>query len=446
MGKFPTAPYQSMTFEYLERSLHRIMCAWGNQFLDWDDKQALSRHVWEQAEIVRRLRNRIEQFPGLKAGAPVSKELEILANTVLMATDFEDAVNGIYQILSNALVLAYDHFSQSVHPIHDAPTHEIIQEIVSIKELQRTWLRDYRRRNPHQTNQAYQQTIADCLVNTKQLQSPLPLKGQAAEQVGLNTTFKMKEPRIDPSWVIRPDKEVMPHLIADFANNIETRRLFWAIGYMRELNLAIAQLKWMYDAPYMPWAFHHDESRHMWDESRHGDSGYSRLKDFGLKIQDIGFTNASKTYPALGDPTNPLTPKELYEAVFFIGMVAETGHFKVKREAYADFQAGGDMESAEMMLFDMIDETAHVQYVKRWLGPIAKHDSTIDHANYEQRASEVRSQKQVEKNLTAQETRQLPRQTGDPPWDQYQHFLQVMRQICPLSNAQSCPPRLPLPM
>ena len=53
-GKVPHSALMLADMEYLERSIHRMLCAWGNQFLAWEDKQALSQHVWEQAEVVRR--------------------------------------------------------------------------------------------------------------------------------------------------------------------------------------------------------------------------------------------------------------------------------------------------------------------------------------------------------------------------------------------------------
>ena len=59
--------------------------------------------------------------------------------------------------------------------------------------------------------------------------------------------------------------------------------------------------------------------------------------------------------------------QQLYERVSFIGMIAETGHFVVKRETYDDFKAGGNLELAELMLFDITDESAHIQYAHKWL-------------------------------------------------------------------------------
>jgi hypothetical protein len=125
-------------------------------------------------------------------------------------------------------------------------------------------------------------------------------------------------------------------------------------------------------------------------------------------------------------------------------MIAETGHFNVKNEAYEDFKAGGDLESAEMMLFDIIDESTHVQYAHRWLPLLAEHAGT-DNSNYRERAVEDRARIQREHDERIA-TIQLEHDTSDPSYAHYQHLLQVMREKQPLSNAQTCPPRSPLPM
>ena len=83
-------------------------------------------------------------------------------------------------------------------------------------------------------------------------------------------------------------------------------------------------------------------------------------------------------------------------SVFEIGMVAETGHFTVKREAYEDFKAGGDLESAEMMLFDIIDESAHVQYAHQWLPALAEH-AGVDNADYRERGVRERQRRQEQR-------------------------------------------------
>jgi len=242
----------------------------------------------------------------------------------------------------------------------------------------------------------------------------------------------------------------MPHLNVEFAERVEARRLFWPIGYMRELGLALDQLQWLYDSPDMPWAFHYDESRHMWDEARHGDSGHARMQELGISIEDVGFTHppaedVAEKYPEPPMPLPPMSPKDLYEEMFFIGLVAETGHFKVKRQAYADFRDGGDLDSAEMMLYDIIDETTHVQYAHRWLPALARR-AGIDHERAEKRAKDERRRYQEEHNRQCEKIRSADVRTPSPGKQKYRDLLERLRQRQPLTNADTCPLRDRRPM
>ncbi len=150
-GRKPRTVARLRDWEYLERSIMRLIAGWGRYAAEWQDKVVVHRQIWEQAECVRRLRDRLTQFPGSvhNLDQPVSARLEKLANTVLLAPTHQDAVDGIYQILTGALTLAYLTYIQQAHPVHDAPTVAMLHEIVAIKEQQRLWLRDYRRRYPH---------------------------------------------------------------------------------------------------------------------------------------------------------------------------------------------------------------------------------------------------------------------------------------------------------
>lgn len=125
-------------------------------------------------------------------------------------------------------------------------------------------------------------------------------------------------------------------------------------------------------------------------------------------------------------------------------MVAETGHFVVKNEAYQDFKEGQDFESAEMMIFDIIDETVHVQYAHRWL-PLLAEKAGIDNSGYRERAVRDRE----EKGRHEQETvahRPLDRSESNPAYRFYQDLLGRIRASYPLTNASTCPARSPKPM
>ena len=467
----PRTVDQLNDWQYVEKSIHRLLCAWGRDISAWDDKSTLHRHVWDQAECVRRLRERVEQFPGGKPDAPVSGELERLVNLVLLAPSLNDALDGIHVYLLKTLVAAYGEYSATVHPIHDAPTIALLHEINQIKSQQWLWYRDYRRRYPHITDDNYRLQVETALAKCGLLKAPLPVTPtEIAKPAGVSTDFKLRRffARDEPTRAKHP---FMDYVRADFATSIEARRLFWAYGYMLEKNIPDDQLAWIYYGHYMPWQWHHDISRHLWDESRHGDSGYSRLCDFGISFDEVGFgpydlqdrdnalqeiavekgipiEQAREQHNQLLAPLRmePISTELLYQHVFMIGMVAETGHFVVKNEGYVDFKEGQDLESAEMMLFDIIDETAHVQYAHKWLPILAEH-AGIDNSDYRERAAKMREEFQTKANAAAGKLQgELFRTPGDPGFDFYQDLLKRIQASYPLANAATCPPRSPKPM
>jgi len=433
-------------WQYVERCIHRLLAGWGRHFCEWDGKSACHRHVWEQAEVVRRLRERIAEFPGGKPDAPVSAQLEELANATLLAPSFEDALDGIYQTLTKALAASYVAYVQNAHPIHDAPTIRLLHEITGAKEQEWLWYNDWRRAHPHQTDAGYKARVAKALAACGHLMAPLPVTTPRARLCGIGVDFS--PPRFSgrpPGW--KPKCNFMPYVRADFATNVDTRRLFWAWGYMMEKNLPDDQLKWIWYGHPMPWDFHHDISRHLWDESRHGDSGLSRLKDFGIPLEEIGFPNYGIT-PDDADftaPCDPLGPKDLYDAVFEIGMVAESGHFEVKNESFTDFRNGNDLESAEMMLFDIIDETVHVQYAHKWLPVLAEH-AGIDNSGYRERGVQERKRRQQEVHARLEQEKDFVASSKhSPDYAFYQDCLRRVRQSAPLEGPADIV-RSPLPM
>ena len=437
-------------WQYVERSIHRLLAGWGRFFCEWDGKSACHRHVWEQAEVIRRLRERIAEFPGGKPHAPVSAKLEELANATLLAPSFEDALDGIYQLLTKALAASYVAYVQNAHPIHDAPTVRLLHEITGAKEQEWLWYREWRREHPHQIDADYRDRVKKALSDCGNLMQPLPVEGKSAAPCGIKTDFSLPQGSGRPPGS-QPKYNFMPYVRAEFSTNLDTRRLYWAYGYMLEKGLPDDQLKWIWYGHHMPWEFLHDVSRHLWDESRHGDSGLSRLKDFGISMQEIGFPG----YVAPGEkagaeagwtaPGDPLGPKELYEAVFFIGMVAESGHFEVKNEAFVDFRDGNDLDSAEMMLFDIIDETAHVQYAHKWL-PVLAEKAGLDNSGYRERGVQERKRRQQEiLDQIEKEKQFVANSKGTPDYAFYQDCLRRIRETAPLEKAAETI-RSPIPM
>ncbi len=463
--RVPEFVRQLNEWQYLERTLHRLLAAWGRHHVEIEDKAALHRHVWDQAEVIRRLRDRIEQFPGGKPDGPVHPAFGKLADAALLAPSFQDALDAIYHHLPRALVRAYAEHVRDAHPVHDAPTVALLHEINTIKEQHSFWYREYRRRHPHAGDAAYRRRLEEEIAGLAHFRQPMPaFSGEGAALCGVGTDFVPPWSSGRPAeWCSRHD--ILPYLSADFSGNAEARRLFWAIGYFWEINLPDDQLRWLYYGHRMPWAWHHDVSRHLWDESRHGLSGLFRLRDWGISLADVGLPHDAKGRRAFPEgtpmaervsdpfvretdflaPGEPMSPRDLYEAVYFIGMVAENGHFIVKNEAYDDFRQGADYESAEMMLFDIIDETTHVQYAHRWL-PLLAEQAGIDNAGYRERASKDRARMQEDELRRIGEAGSLPRVAGFGPWDHYQDLLERVRKAAPFRPGFEPEERSPRPM
>jgi hypothetical protein len=372
-----------------------------------------------------------------------------LANTTLLSPSFEDALDGIYQLLTKALAASYVNYVQNAHPIHDAPTVRLLHEITGAKEQEWLWYREWRRAHPHQTDPDYEARVKKALADCGYLKDALPVEGRSAAPCGAGINFFL--PRFNglPPGT-KAKYNFMPYVRAEFATNVDTRRLFWAYGYMLEKNLPDDQLKWIWYGHDMPWEFHYDVSRHLWDESRHGDSGLSRLKDFGITMEEIGFSSYTASDDKnpnpydLSVPGDPLGPKELYDEVFFIGMIAESGHFEVKNEAFTDFKNGDDLDSAEMMLFDIIDETAHVQYAHKWL-PVLAEKAGIDHSGYRERSIQERKRHQAEIHAKMEQEKEFANNKSTADYAFYQDCLRRIREAAPLKGDTGTV-RSPMPM
>jgi hypothetical protein len=392
----PNAYVLLSNWRYIEHSILRMVAGWGRNAGDWEDKLAVCYHTWLQAEIVDRFRKRLDMFPGGRPDGPVNQVFERLCNAVLLAPSWPDAMAGIHSVLNPLMVSTYSQYMQSAHPVHDRPTFQMLREVLDLKKQEAQWYEDFRQRHPHFIDKVYLKRIETELAALGgDLARVIEATGPAAAACGFNTDFRLvKTPGRVKNWDKAPN--VFPLLELDWNNSIEARRLFFMIGYCWEMGVAEQQLRWIYHADFMPWDFIHAESRHMWDESRHGDSGRTRLKDFGLDFEHFGYSS----YGVTGEGTLPaMTPKDVYENFYGVTQIAETGYFTTKRYCFEDFANAGDDASAEMMQFDIIDETSHVEYGRLWLEEMAKRAGVDEDYRKRGSADRIMAQKKADDRI-----------------------------------------------
>ncbi len=98
-----------------------------------------------------------------------------------------------------------------------------------------------------------------------------------------------------------------------------------------------------------------------------------------------------------------------------------------------------------MMLFDIIDETTHVQYADRWL-PVLAEQAGCDNTGYRERAVKARAEKQQDELLRIEEAKKLPRTPDFAPWKRYQDLLEKIHRVSPFSSEFKSEWRSPKPM
>jgi uncharacterized ferritin-like protein (DUF455 family) len=105
------------------------------------------------------------------------------------------------------------------------------------------------------------------------------------------------------------------------------------------------------------WEFVADAARWLYDEARHTQMGWTRLRDWGFAPHELPL--GTFIYDAARDQD------PLYRLGFLFFF--ETKNIGKKQKRAAAFASYGDRASQHDMDFDWADESIHVSYGKRWL-------------------------------------------------------------------------------
>jgi uncharacterized ferritin-like protein (DUF455 family) len=145
-------------------------------------------------------------------------------------------------------------------------------------------------------------------------------------------------------------------------------RLEWLLwqfaNYAAEMQAAETLATILWETEGMPWDFYFDIARHCWDEVRHSKLGETRLAELGYHVTDFPCSVGSYAWRQLFDPLIR------YCALTYI---IEAGSFKFKHESYQEYLAEGDSESAQAIMFDIVDETMHVRWGSKWVPKLMEH-------------------------------------------------------------------------
>ncbi|MEX1275771.1 MAG: hypothetical protein WEB62_05565 [Bacteroidota bacterium] len=371
---------------FIEQECVRICAAWLLEAPMYEDKYILGYHLWDHAEHVQWMRERLLELRGGHAEADIAPTLKFALDEVLHARDVTELVAGLYGGVKQPLLQAYrDHLSVA-DTAANAGEIRILQRMIPDLENHLRWGEDIIKRCPtgHDGAVPWQRYIGDLLLRAGGIHGtlqvpPLP----ALERPHARMHRRSTELKFDSRIARKPlakyeERESMPHeqsvkeQFAVFFNEL------WAVGLLASVIVD------SWDAG-CPWEFQYDMAHHCWDELRHSQFGAIRLKELGEEPSrvDTFFFDQSQNWPFL-------------HRLVYLTRDLEVFFMKRKSPRVLKYQQEGDGRSMIFADADWSDEINHVRYGTKWSEYFLKDDArTVEDIKEEIRVFIARQQAQA---------------------------------------------------
>ncbi len=364
-------------FQAFEMQITRLIGGWLPGVARWEIKHELGLHLWQNTENSRDLRTRLWELRITNPDRGVEEQVIQAITALSVAQHDYEVIAGLYLGVKKQLTLAYEQYLSSTYGVYDFPTIPILKRLISVNNEQIQWaerelttLTDSgEKKRMMQRWQNYTTDVLNAIggVDGQGDKSPLPPPPPAYSTL-LPFSEAKRDERFDVQIVGMPEPEKsqrMDWLLWQFAN------------YAAEMQAAETLATTLWETKGMAWEFYYDVARHCWDEVRHSKLGETRLAELGYHVTDFPCSVGSYAWRQLFDPVIR------YCALTY---VIEAGSFDFKHQSYQEHMAHGDTESAQAIMFDIVDETMHVRWGAKWV------PSLMEHYGYTQSLEELISE------------------------------------------------------
>lgn len=351
-------------YQALETFAARLLGGWMPGIEKWEVKKRIAYHIWEDLQFSQNIRTRLWELRVTKPDRKLPLELREAIELLSIAQyDFE-LLAGVYLVLKIELKNAYERYIQSTFDIYDHPSIIVFKQIIIGRDSQIEWA----------------QSIVNELANTgekrRQVQRWMQFSRDVLDAMGGidGNTQATEMPTVPPAYssllpfseAHRDERFKIEVGASDMpAENDHAAYLIWQFSnYVQEMQAAETLATIMWEVEGMDWEFYYDIARHCWDEVRHSELGETRLDQLGYHISDFPSSIGSYGWRQL---FNPLIR---YCALTY---VIEADSFNLKHVSYQRYLAQNDMESAQALMFDIMDETMHVRFGQKWVPKLMEH-------------------------------------------------------------------------
>ncbi|MDQ3814613.1 MAG: hypothetical protein M3347_11770 [Armatimonadota bacterium] len=343
---------------------------------EWEVKDALSLHVWLDAEHAKSLQQRVAELrhPPHHFDKAPDAALEAWLQEALRSRDTVELLTASYRVLKPALLDAYRAHLETTNPLIDQPTRRLLRFMILEEEEMIAW-----------GQAALDALLTDDAARQRAQAWEAHLRAYLAAAGGIGGSDEKPAAQLPPPRAVAPlEPDFTPRRDARFESHNYHFPPHWVYAQPdrpadeRTLALVCKRLLEM-DVPEMmasiiwrareeaqaagkpkPWEYTVDMCRQIWDEARHSMMGEVWLVNKGVDFTEVPLnTGFSETL------NNMVTSLESHAALYAIEqglMPQNTG----KAYEWRTARDSGDKLAQLLMDYDWADEVLHVQ-IGRWL-------------------------------------------------------------------------------
>jgi uncharacterized ferritin-like protein (DUF455 family) len=343
-------------YRFIEYEMLRIMAGWLPATARMEVKLALGRLLWEDAQHVQYLYQRLREVQTPAFRPPGDPALEQLMAEAIHAPNERDLLAGLFRVIKPALVEAYHWHSVQTFANPDAPTLYAFRHILLDEDEHVRWADEELAKHPCGAWEGY---IGGLLAAAGGVTGMAPRS--AAPQ-----TPAPRTPFVAPRQAARDSRFSLVNRKAGQVltdPDVATRRQLEFENYSQEMLAAETVALIIYLSPQMRWEFTYDSARHCYDETRHCRLGIEWLARHGLDYTQVPQNTRIYAWRSQYDPATQYT---------MLTMGNEVHAFPYRHESIAAYKEHNDQLSIQYINYDMADERQHVAYGKKWIPELLK--------------------------------------------------------------------------
>lgn len=358
--------------QYVERILMIEQAGLLPAIPDWKIKQSLALHLWQDSIQGNELRTRLRELRHQRPDKDLHSSIFYLHKFLNTAPSPKAHLHALYRVLKPRMVQTYKDQARRVFPVNDAPTLRLLEKCAEeereqcesmISLIGKSIELDQEEQEYSQWEQSFQMAI-DYVLHAMYNNLPVDngLLERFYEQLALEGTAA---PILPVARCARPKafKHGKSFATPTFATHQE-EVIFHFSNYVHEMQAAETICGTMYEIRDMSWEFYYDVARHLWDEVRHSTMGEVRLMELGVQLDQIEHMVGNYEWRQAVDPVRRYVT---------LTLVIEANAFGLKNARLKAMMDAGDFISAQSILYDITDETMHVQYGHKWTPELIKH-------------------------------------------------------------------------